>query len=139
MCIADVNTNVGQETAERFCSEYGKESAFFMECDVRNESNFEGTKRIMRIFTVSVSKLSYEVYKCWQHLDLNFKEQYFLNLGKPTYRELFLAVHSTHAHIHRPQTKLREGHFLHVSVILFTGGSAFPQCHEAGRTPLPTR
>ena len=27
--------------------------------------------------------------------------------------------------------------FLHLSVILFTGGSAFPQCHGAGRPPPP--
>ena len=60
VCIADVNTNVGQETAEQFCSEYGKESAFFMECDVRNESNFEGTECVIRIFPVSVSKLHTE-------------------------------------------------------------------------------
>ena len=53
VCIADVNTNVGQKTANQFCSEYGKESAFFMECDVRNENNFEGTERVLFYWKVN--------------------------------------------------------------------------------------
>ena len=95
VCIADVNTNVGQKTTEQFCSEYGKESAFFMECDVRNESNFEGTECVIRIFPVSVSKLHMEnVGNIWF---LILKNNTFYS-GKLTYTELSSAVH-THMRI----------------------------------------
>ena len=41
VCLADVDEVKGQETARHFCDVFGKDSAFFIKCDVTKRDEFE--------------------------------------------------------------------------------------------------
>ena len=54
VCVADVDEVKGQETAKEFCSAFGKDSAFFVKCDVTKKDEYESKK--CRRFTTHRSK-----------------------------------------------------------------------------------
>ena len=42
VCILDVLQEIGEKTAEEFQSQYGKDNAMFINCDVTDKDNLEG-------------------------------------------------------------------------------------------------
>ena len=67
VCVADVDEVKGQETANYFCSVFGKDSAFFIKCDVTNRADFESKASGIYVFLHSVSYVSCNKKKSLAH------------------------------------------------------------------------
>ena len=61
VCILDVSPECGQTTAEEFQSQYGKGNAMFIQCDVTNKDNLEGTTPAFQIQIQDANFLSWYI------------------------------------------------------------------------------
>ena len=61
VCVADVDEVKGQETAKEFCSTFGKDSAFFVKCDVTKKDEYE-SKKCQRLPPISSHCVWYARY-----------------------------------------------------------------------------